>query len=155
MRTSAARQADTEIGGLAEQLEHELGGIRRALRKPLEAAVTEGEMTLPQMSVMRVVIRHPGISLKDLSHAVSLAHSTVSGILDRLEMRGMVTRQPDPNDRRVSSVHPTPVVMEFVQKQIPMLNRRPLLAALERASDRERREIARAIRRLRELLEEG
>jgi len=147
------RQAQAEIGGLAEELENELSGIRRALRKPLDAAVAEGEMTSPQISVMRVVVRRHGISLKDLSRAVSLAHSTVSGIVDRLEKRGMVARQPDPNDGRVSCVYPTPAVMEFVQRQIPMLNRRPLVAALQRATGRERKEIAAAVRRLRELLE--
>ena len=37
---------------------------------------------------MRIVVRNDGISLKELSAAVNLAHSTVSGIVDRLEKRG-------------------------------------------------------------------
>ena len=136
-------------------MECDLGSIRRALRKPLEAEVAKGELTAPQMDVMRVVVRHAGISLKDLSRAVSLAHSTVSGIVDRLEKRGMVQRRPDAQDGRVSLVHPTTTVKDFIREQIPALNRRPLESALQRASQAERTSIGNAIRRLRELLEEA
>ena len=155
MKSRSAKQAQSEIGGLAEELEQDLGGIRRALRKPLDAAVAQGGLTSPQISVMRVVVRHHGVSLKDLSRAVSLAHSTVSGIVDRLEKRGMVMRRQDPRDGRVSGVYPTPAVVDFVQKEIPTLNRRPLVAAMERATERERKEIARAVRRLRELVDDA
>ena len=93
MKSKSARQARMEIGALAEELERELGGIRQALRKPLDAAVAQGEMTSPQMSVMRVVVRNPSIRLKDLSRAGEPRAPTVSGIVDRLEKRGMVTRQ--------------------------------------------------------------
>jgi DNA-binding MarR family transcriptional regulator len=144
-----------EAAALAEQVERDLGRIRRALRRPLEAEVAKGELTVPQIGVMREVVRHDGISLKDLSRAVSLAHSTVSGIVDRLAKRGMVERRTDAEDGRVSRVYPAAAVMEFVCNQIPELTRRPLEAALKRATEAERAKVAEAIRRLRELLEEA
>jgi DNA-binding MarR family transcriptional regulator len=147
------RRKGMDVGALAEDIERDLGQIRRALRKPLEAEVAKGELTAPQISVMREVVRHEGISLKDLSRAVSLAHSTVSGIVDRLEKRGMVTRKADAMDGRISLVFPTAAVSEFVREQIPVLSRRPLEAALERAAPVERAGIAAAIRRLRVLLQ--
>ncbi len=76
-----------------EEMERSLGAIRRALRKPLDAEVAKGNLTAPQTGVMQAVVRSNGISLKELSHAVSLAHSTVSGIVDRLEKRGMIERR--------------------------------------------------------------
>lgn len=145
----------TGIGTLVEELEGDLGAILRAMRKGLDAAVAEGQPTSPQMNVMRVVVKHGGISLKDLSAAVSLAHSTVSGIVDRLESRGMIERRADAADGRVTLICPTPVVKEFVRDQIPALVRRPLAAALERASHTDRAAIVHAVRRLRKLLEEG
>ena len=144
----------TAVAALAEQVERDLGGIRRALRKPLDAEVARGELTAPQMNVMRVVVRNDGISLKDLSAAISLAHSTVSGIVDRLEKRGMIERRTDAQDGRISRIYPTAVVQEFVRDQIPALVRRPLQAALERTSQVERAAIGSAVRRLRELLEQ-
>jgi DNA-binding MarR family transcriptional regulator len=140
---------------LTEEVERDLGHIRQALRKPLEAEVAKGGLTAPQISVMREVVRNDGISLKDLSRAVSLAHSTVSGIVDRLQKRGMVARRTDSADGRISRVYPTVEVKDFVREQIPALTRRPLEAALHRATETERMRIADAIRRLRKLLEDG
>ena len=89
MSKTRNRQADN-IAALAEQMERDLGSIRQTLRKPLEAEVAKGDLTVPQSAVMRAVVRSPGINLKDLSREVSLAHSTVSGIVDRLSKRGMI-----------------------------------------------------------------
>ena len=138
---------------LAEQFDQDLRGIRRALRMPLEAEVAKGELTAPQTAVMREVVRNEGINLRDLSRAVSLAHSTTSGIVDRLEKRGMIERRPDQADGRVSCIFPTVPVREFVRDRIPELNRTPLLKALSRASKDERVVISSALHRLRELLE--
>jgi DNA-binding MarR family transcriptional regulator len=150
-RRPARKRVD--VSALAELIERDLGQIRRSLRKPLDAEVARGELTAPQISVMREVVRRDGISLKELSRAVSLAHSTVSGIVDRLERRGMVARRSDAVDGRISLVCPTVAVTEFVRNQIPALSRRPLESALERAGQGERADIAEAVRRLRMLLE--
>lgn len=136
-------------------MDRDLGAIRRALRRPLEAEVARGELTVPQGAVMRAVVQHDGISLKDLSGEVSLAHSTVSGIVDRLEKRGMIERRADAADGRVTRIHPTAVVRKFVREQIPALSRGPLQAALERVKPDERDGLVAAIGRLRELLEEA
>jgi DNA-binding MarR family transcriptional regulator len=144
-----------DVAAQARRLERDLSGIRRALRKPLEAEVARGELTVPQAAVMQAVVAHEGISLKDLSREVSLAHSTVSGIADRLEKRGMIERRPDAVDGRVSRIYPTPVVIEFVRDHIPALTSGPLASALARASEEERTAIERALRHLRELLEQA
>jgi DNA-binding MarR family transcriptional regulator len=143
-----------DLASLARRLERDLGVIRRALRKPLEAEIVRGELTVPQAAVMQVVVAHQGISLKDLSREVSLAHSTVSGIADRLEKRGMIERRPDPVDGRISRIYPTAVVTEFVRDRIPALTSGPLERALAAATPVERNSIERALHRLRELLEE-
>jgi DNA-binding MarR family transcriptional regulator len=148
------RSQPADVAAQACRLERDLSDIRRALRKPLEAEVARGELTVPQAAVMQVVVAHHGISLKDLSSEVSLAHSTVSGIADRLEKRGMLERRPDPVDGRVSRIYPTAVVMEFVRDRIPALTSGPLESALSRANEAERSGIERALRRLRELLEQ-
>ncbi len=151
--TEPSQPAD--VAAQARRLERNLSGIRRALRKPLEAEVARGELTVPQAAVMQAVVAHQGISLKDLSREVSLAHSTVSGIADRLEKRGMLERRPDPADGRVSRIYPTLVVTEFVRDRIPELTTGPLERALARVTPAERGAIEQALRRLRELLEQA
>jgi len=151
MSKTRNRHADN-VAALAEQMERDLGSIRQALRKPLEAEVAKGDLTVPQSAVMRAVVRRPGINLKDLSREVSLAHSTVSGIVDRLSKRGMIERRADSTDGRVSCIYPAAIVTEFVRERIPLLSRGPLQSALQRATQEERKAIGSALRRLRELL---
>jgi DNA-binding MarR family transcriptional regulator len=134
-------------------MESDLGAIRRAMRVPLDAEVARGELTAPQIAVMRVVVREHGIPLRDLSRAVSLAHSTVSGIVDRLEKRGMIARRADAADGRVTRIFPTAPVTQFVRQQLPALARGPLEAALARANAEERAMLEKSVRRLRELLQ--
>lgn len=141
------------IAAQVQRIERDLSGIRRALRKPLEAEVARGELTVPQSAVMRIVVSHDGISLKDLAREVSLAHSTVSGVADRLEMRGLIERRPDPQDGRISRIYPTSPVVEWVRNRLPTLAAGPLASALLHATSEERESIERALRRLRELLE--
>lgn len=148
-------RSDGKLAGLVERMDRELSAIRKALRRPLEAEIAKGKLTAPQTSVMQVVVQRPGIRLKDLSNDVHLAHSTVSGIVDRLEKRGMVERRVDASDGRVSCVFPTSAVTAWMRERMPVLTHGPLEAALERATEAERAEMERALRRLRELLEEG
>jgi DNA-binding MarR family transcriptional regulator len=150
---SKASERHSTIAAQAERMEQDLSGIRRAIRKPLESEIAKGGLTAPQTAVMRVVVSRHGLSLKDLSREVSLAHSTVSGIVDRLEHRGIIERRADPEDGRTSRLYPTAAVAEFVRKRIPQLSRGPLETALQRATTTERASIGEALRRLRELLE--
>lgn len=147
----SADQPD-QVAGQAERIESDLSAIRRALRRPLDTEVARGRLTVPQTVFMRVVVRDPGISLKELSRELSLAHSTVSGIADRLEKQGLLERRVDAQDRRIVRFYPTTPVTEFVRDRIPVLRVGPLQAALERANISERAAIERALRHLRELL---
>jgi len=54
------------------------------------------------------------MSLKDLSAAVGMAHSTVSGIVDRLEKRGMLERQADTADRRFTKIVASQAVRDYI-----------------------------------------
>jgi DNA-binding MarR family transcriptional regulator len=89
-----------------------------------------------------------------LSRTVGLARSTVSGIIDRLESKGLLERRADSADGRVTRIHSSAVVKRFVAERLPKLSQGPLERALARASRAERAQIGEAIRRLRELLEE-
>ena len=140
------------VAKLAERMDRDLSAIRRALRKPLNAEVARGELTIPQTAVMRIVVRTPGIRLSDLSKEVSLAHSTVSGIVDRLVKRGLVKRMPDEVDRRIMRVRPTELVDTWIEQQLPALKLGPLQAALQRANPEERDGLVKAVSRLRKLL---
>ena len=140
---------------LADRMERDLSAIHHAMRKSLNAAVAKGELTGPQTAVMRTVLQNPGLSLRDLSREVSLAQSTVSGIVDRLQKRGLLLREPNEGDKRVVCVRPSTAVTEWVDDTLPALKVGPLQAALQRAQPDERETLAKAVARLRTLLSTG
>ncbi len=57
-------------------------------------------VTGPQRLVIRVLGKSPDLTARDLSDTLGIDPSTLTGILDRLETQGMITRRPDPEDRR-------------------------------------------------------
>ncbi len=140
---------------LAQEVDQHLRVIRQRLREPLEAEFASGGLTGPQRIVMQALVRSEGLSLKQLSAQVSLAHSTVSGIVDRLQARGMVARQRDESDGRATVIVISSEVRDFLAHRMPELALSPLLTALRGASDREKVAVLRGIRKLRALIEQS
>jgi DNA-binding MarR family transcriptional regulator len=142
------------IEELARQIEQLLTSIRQHLRKPLEAEFARGHLTGPQRSVMAVIVaaREP-LRIREVTGAVGLAQSTVSGIVERLVQAGMLVRMDDPSDARASRLAPSPPVRTFLEKKMPQLTLSPLLAALRGCGRKEAEDILAAVRRLDALLE--
>jgi DNA-binding MarR family transcriptional regulator len=65
-------------------------------------------LTGPQRVALRVLGRRPGISAGTLADILRLHPSTLTGILHRLERRGLVRRTRDPEDRRRTRLTLTP-----------------------------------------------
>ncbi|MGA8271935.1 MAG: MarR family transcriptional regulator [Candidatus Sulfotelmatobacter sp.] len=142
-----------EIRALAQRLELQLQAIRRRLRQSLEAEFARGKVTGPQQLVMAALVDSGRLNLKQLSEKVSLAHSTVSGIVDRLEKRGMVTRHILGSDRRVTRITPSDEVLHFLRTRMPELTLHPLVKALHKATSAERKAIRTGIDTLEKLLQ--
>jgi MarR family transcriptional regulator, organic hydroperoxide resistance regulator len=64
-------------------------------------------ITGQQLGALRIVSLSPRISLGELGERMFLHISTVSGIVDRLERKGYVTRERDGEDRRVVHLNVT------------------------------------------------
>jgi DNA-binding MarR family transcriptional regulator len=104
---------------------------------------------------MQALVRSQGLSLKQLSAQVSLAHSTVSGIVDRLQARGMVARHKDEADGRATVIVPSAEVRDFVSNRMPELAISPLTQALRGATKAEQAAILRGLRKLRAVIEQS
>lgn len=53
-----------------------------------------------QGRILYVLWQNDGITISDLSSQTSLANTTLTSMLDRMEVTGLVIRKPDPTDRR-------------------------------------------------------
>jgi DNA-binding MarR family transcriptional regulator len=69
--------------------------------------VRKYRITGQQLGALRIVAMSPGISLGELSERLFLHISSASGIVDRLEKRGYVTRERSGEDRRVVHLNVT------------------------------------------------
>ena len=144
---------DKALMALAEEIDLHLRTVRQVLRQPVEAEVARGGLTGPQRSVMYFLVHSDGRSLKELSKDVGLSHSTVSGIVDRLEKRGLAERQVDRDDRRISRIVAAKRVQNYMRSTLPSLVLNPLAQALRRAKPCERMIVLEGIKTLRRLLE--
>ena len=138
---------------MAAEIEAHLSAVRQVLRQPVEAEFARGNLTAPQRSVMQALFHTDGLSLKDLSRRVGLAHSTVSGIVDRLEKRGLAERRPDPSDGRASVIVVSQAVRAYMRDAFPALVLNPVIAALRSARPAQRAVILEGLRTLRRVLE--
>jgi MarR family transcriptional regulator, organic hydroperoxide resistance regulator len=139
------------IALLAQEIDQHLRAVRQALRRPVEAEFAKGGLTGPQRTVMHALVHSGGLSLKELSRQVGLAHSTVSGIVDRLEKQGLVERRTDSRDRRATMIQASPRVRNYVRNILPGLEIHPIEEALGRAKPSERIAILEGLRILRRL----
>jgi DNA-binding MarR family transcriptional regulator len=78
----------------------------------------EFELTSPQLLILRELFMNQPMMLSTLAKAVDLSNSTVSGIVDRLELKGLVQRQRDEADRRIVWINTTEKCQQMKQKQL-------------------------------------
>jgi len=142
-----------ELLKLAHEIDRDLRAIRETVRRPLEREFASGHLTGPQQSTMAAVVHSAdGVSLKELSAHLGLAHSTTSGIVDRLEERGLLIRKQDQKDGRLTRILATAEVRKFLREIMPKLTVHPLVDALRHASPTERDQITQGLKTLRTVL---
>lgn len=81
--------------------------------------VRELRLTPIQYAALQAICNQPGIDQKTVAATVGIDTSTIAGVIDRIEMRGLVTRAVAPNDRRVRLVSPTREGRELLQAALP------------------------------------
>ncbi len=66
------------------------------------------EVSVGFIGVLFTLYKEDARTITELCEAVALEKSTMTGLLDRMEESGLLKRNPDPNDRRVSRIMLTP-----------------------------------------------
>jgi len=93
---------------IEEEIVAALRRIVRAIDLQSRRMMDACGLTGPQLVVLREVARLSGVTISALARSVSLSQPTVSGIVERLERRGLVRRQRSHEDRRSVFVNVTP-----------------------------------------------
>ena len=82
--------------------------IRQVVRTTAydEALAARLGMNPTDLRCLELVAGEPGLAPGRLAELAGLTSGAITGVLDRLERQGDVTRRPDPADRRRIAVHP-------------------------------------------------
>ncbi|HVH56815.1 MAG TPA: MarR family transcriptional regulator [Vicinamibacterales bacterium] len=115
-RRSAARTESSETADLDPVLDFMrlLWHVEHGLQSTSKRMESTFGITGPQRLVLRVVSRRPGLSPGDIARIVHLHPSTITGILQRLEKKGLLRRERDRNDHRRIRLHSQAAARGFV-----------------------------------------
>ena len=125
--------------------------VARLMKRRFEEEARVHGITLPQWRVLAQVAIHEGITQVALAAATDTDPMTVSGVLDRLEKRGLLDRYPDPTDSRAKLARLT-AEGEEIFTTARKVGLAMYEAALEGISPEERQTVITALSKMRENL---
>lgn len=76
-------------------------------------------ITPVQFAALFAVHEQPGLDQRSLASRIGFDASTIGGVVDRLERRGLIERQASPTDRRVRLLQATPAGHALLDEVIP------------------------------------
>jgi DNA-binding MarR family transcriptional regulator len=117
---------------LADGLRLTIGRLARRLRQQ-----SLGNMTPSQRSVLASLDRSGPLRIGELARVENISPPSLSGIVGRLEDRGLVTRSTDPSDARstiVEVTHEATAALEQARQERTAF----LIQAIERLDDAQR-----------------
>lgn len=78
--------------------------VARTLRRRWAAAYAPLGLTPHQARALRVIGEHDGVRLSAIAEALRISPRSATEVVDALEVAELVTRRPDPTDRRATLV---------------------------------------------------
>jgi DNA-binding MarR family transcriptional regulator len=111
-------------------------------RRITKELAKRADLTGPQLTVVKLLEQVGDLSLSELSDKIRAQNSTVTGIIDRMEREGLVTRERSKEDRRVVHIRLTPKG-QTLAGEIPVEPMEIFKGALESLSGQEMRDLMR------------
>lgn len=121
-----SKVADSEtvgarVAGIWEAIVHAV----QQRREYMVAQAAKFELTLPQAHLLRLLEYAPARTMASLADALSCDASNITGIVDRLEARGLIARGAAEHDRRIKTIVMTPAGAKVVTVLRNMMFRPP------------------------------
>lgn len=132
---------------IEDQIVAAIRRIIRAIDVQSRRLLENHNLTGPQIATLREAQKKGDVTIGVLARAVHLSQPTVSGILNRLERRGLVTRERSAGDRRSVVIRVTEAGGAILD-QAPSLLQERFRAELERLEEWERHGMLAALMRI-------
>ena len=115
-------------------------------RADLPALAAEFELSPAQCHVLHLIEPGRTMAMGQLAETLACDASNVTGLVDRLESRGLVRRQPSPDDRRLKVLKLTPSGARLRAVVLQRMTVPP--EPLTRLSEEEQRTLVKILRHL-------
>lgn len=77
------------------------------------SVLQEGGLPPAQAGALRIIIRTPGMSQRELADRLHIQRATVTVMLQKMERAGYVDRRADPMDQRIFRIFPTQAAIQL------------------------------------------
>ncbi len=121
----------------AEEARALLRDLLFAERRRFFGAAAEFELHPAQAGALMHLDEESGLPMHEIAAHLACDNSNVTGIVDRLEVRGLVTRRASERDRRVKYIVPTALGLEVRDAMRERMARAPM--GIERLSANDQR----------------
>ncbi|HDQ15093.1 MAG TPA: MarR family transcriptional regulator [Sediminispirochaeta sp.] len=125
--------------------------IIRAIDMHSKQLVKRYGLTAPQLMVLKEIMNDHDINIGRVAKKVSLSQATVTNIIDRLETRGLVTRERSSQDKRRVIVRVTDKARE-VLKNDPSVLQEEFVRNFKELNDWEQNLILSSIQRIAKMM---
>jgi DNA-binding MarR family transcriptional regulator len=132
-----------------ETLSEAFMSVARQLRDTSQDFLASWDISPSQLRALRVLMRHGAMRLSELSGYLHIAPRSTTEVVDALQTRGLVERQPDPGDRRATLVEVTERGASVLDS-IRVARGTEAERAFDRLSQADRATLARILRKLRD-----
>lgn len=104
------------------QVHLRLARCRNLMMREMRRSVERWQLTLPQFDVLAELARAPeqGFTFVELSRVLLVTSGNLTGIIDRLEADGLVKREAELTDRRVTRMRLTPLGERRMAEIVPL-----------------------------------
>lgn len=132
---------------VSDQVLVALRKIMQSIELHSRSLVKRFGLTSPQLIVLREIDARGEATAGEIAHAVSLSRATVTGIIERLEKRGLISRQRSSDDRRRIILHPTSESAKLLAETPPLMEE-SFVKAFDGLQDWEKSMILSSLQRL-------
>jgi MarR family transcriptional regulator, organic hydroperoxide resistance regulator len=115
-------------------------------RADLPTLAAEFDLSPAQCHVLHLIEPNQPVAMGQIAESLACDASNVTGLIDRLESRGLVRRQPSTGDRRIKVLELTPAGARLRSIVMDRMTQPPEI--LGRLSVEEQRELVRILKRL-------
>lgn len=121
----------------------------RVMNRGLSELLSREGLTQPQFHALRVLAKRGPTPMKTISDALYVTAANVTGIVDRLESKGLIERSARSGDRRATIIRLTPEGREL-QEGVAKKYEKHMQRALRKFDPQEQETLRRLLARLQE-----